>query len=207
LYTPKTAAKTKTIRTPLTQANRSAGRDAVRKKPKRESQLVLPDVVSACVTCGAVLDSSDRVYCDDCLTEFKQENSIQFGKTGAAALAKLRGEGKDPAHTEKAKAAVAKTVSKHQQAVLAWNANNERPDKEEYLKEILPLVEKATLPQLMKATGLSIKYCADIRKGRVPHARHWEALRVLHPKEVSRKCGMNDQALKERSLDRWRTWR
>lgn len=179
LLTPARTPKVKTICTPLTQANRSAGRDAVRKNPKPKNQLSLPSVVSACKSCGIVLDDPDRVYCDDCLPEFRKEQLPQFEKVGVAALAKLRAEGRDPAHTEEAKAVVAKSVSEQRRAVLAWNANNERPGEETYLKEILPLVERGTLPQLMKATGLSIKYCADIRKGRVPHPRHWEALRGL----------------------------
>jgi hypothetical protein len=46
--------------------------------------------------------------------------------------------------------------------------------------EILPGLRRARIAQLVAATGLSDHYCSLIRLGkRVPHARHWEALRRL----------------------------
>lgn len=166
----------KVASTPLTQANRSAGRDAVRKRPKPQSQLALPNVVSACRMCGVVLECSDRLYCDDCLPTVSEERLSKFTERGMATLAKLRAEGNDPAHTEEARAAVGLTNARRQRELAAWEAANEKPAEETYRREILPLVEKATIPQLMKVTGLSVTYCADIRKGRVPHPRHWEAI-------------------------------
>jgi len=37
--------------------------------------------------------------------------------------------------------------------------------------------QTVTLPQMRAATGLSITMCASIRRGYVPHPRHWPALR------------------------------
>ena len=46
--------------------------------------------------------------------------------------------------------------------------------------EIGPKLRAVSLAAMMRATGLSRPYCAMIRRGaRVPHARHWEALRAL----------------------------
>jgi hypothetical protein len=39
---------------------------------------------------------------------------------------------------------------------------------------------KVPLSRLAKATGLSLRYCALIRRGeRMPHPRHWEGFRAL----------------------------
>ncbi|MGA8534103.1 MAG: hypothetical protein WB615_08345 [Candidatus Tumulicola sp.] len=44
----------------------------------------------------------------------------------------------------------------------------------------MPKLDAFMLAQIAKATGLSLAACSRIRAGaRVPHPRHWEALRVL----------------------------
>ena len=46
--------------------------------------------------------------------------------------------------------------------------------------EIRPKLKTVSLLETMRATGLSRTYCGMIRRGvRVPHPRHWEALREL----------------------------
>ncbi len=47
-------------------------------------------------------------------------------------------------------------------------------------KEIVPKLNAVSLLETMRATGLSRTYCGMIRRGvRIPHRRHWEALREL----------------------------
>ncbi len=47
-------------------------------------------------------------------------------------------------------------------------------------KEIGPKLKTVSLLGTMRATGLSRTYCGMIRRGvRIPHQRHWEALREL----------------------------
>ena len=47
-------------------------------------------------------------------------------------------------------------------------------------EEIRPKLKTVSLLETMRATGLSRTYCGMIRRGvRVPHPRHWEALRKL----------------------------
>jgi hypothetical protein len=47
-------------------------------------------------------------------------------------------------------------------------------------KEIGPKLKTVSLLETMQATGLSRTYCGMIRRGvRIPHPRHWEALREL----------------------------
>jgi hypothetical protein len=47
-------------------------------------------------------------------------------------------------------------------------------------REILPQIQNVPLSRLVKATGLSLRYVSQIRRGeRVPHPRHWDAFRMF----------------------------
>lgn len=48
-----------------------------------------------------------------------------------------------------------------------------------FRREILPLIENVSLVELSAATGLSYRYCAAIKRGRVPSMRHWSKLRQV----------------------------
>jgi hypothetical protein len=49
-----------------------------------------------------------------------------------------------------------------------------------FQREILPLIQDVPLSLLVKATGLSLRYVSQIRRGeRVPHPRHWHAFRSV----------------------------
>ena len=66
----------------------------------------------------------------------------------------------------------------HQAAVKAWAG--ERPEPDVFAKEILPGLRSLPIAALVAATGLSEHYCSLIRLGkRVPHPRHWNALRGI----------------------------
>ena len=62
----------------------------------------------------------------------------------------------------------------------AWNAAHpERAEPEVYRREILPGLQGVPLSAMARRTGLSVAYCARIRRGEeVPHARWWEAFRT-----------------------------
>jgi ribosomal protein L37E len=61
-------SKIERLSTPLTRANYSGARDAVRRRPPREQlRLQLPEKV--CKRCGGELPKRDRVYCDSCYLE------------------------------------------------------------------------------------------------------------------------------------------
>ncbi len=68
---------------------------------------------------------------------------------------------------------------------LLANSEWERSQTEEmdpaiFEREIGPKLKTASLLETMRATGLSRTYCGMIRRGvRIPHPRHWEALRDL----------------------------
>jgi hypothetical protein len=89
--------------------------------------------------------------------------------------------GDDPAHGGNA----AKLRGKRNSATLRANAEWEQNQSAEmnpafFEKEIRPKLKTVSLLETMRATGLSRTYCGMIRRGaRIPHPRHWEALRSL----------------------------
>ena len=105
-------------------------------------------------SCGSVVASRTRTYCDACLA-------------GAAS-----------GDTRLKRAAAS---SRQQEALAEWRlAGFERQEPEIFRKEILPLLKRMPIRKMMTATGLSEPYCHRIRRGEaVPHRRHWQALREL----------------------------
>jgi hypothetical protein len=138
-------------------------------------------VPNACRECGLVLVDPDRLYCDECLPTFKDQRTAKLVGAARAVLAEMRASSGDPA---KAPEAVAKRVAAHserRQAALAWEEVNPGPhDPEHFRQEIVPALRDATLPEMMRVTGLSSAYCWRIRRGdRVPHPMHWSPLAEL----------------------------
>ncbi len=173
------AAKTRiaVLPTPLTQSRRSAGRDAHRRSAKTVAR---PPRVRAgsCAGCGVSL-ASDRVYCDECLPEHEQQKLALFCEAGPAGLARLRAEGRDPTKTEEAKRKVGRANSRRMNEATRWDAEHDAPDETEFTSEILPALQGVALSRMVQATGLSLRYCSQIRRGRVPHPVHWNALRSV----------------------------
>jgi hypothetical protein len=69
-------------------------------------------------------------------------------------------------------------MRRRSQEIDEWNKRGEEPvDVDVFAREILPGIQGIPLRQLAEATGLSVGYCALIRRGeRVPHPRHWHSL-------------------------------
>ena len=165
--------------TPLTQAHRSAGRDAVRRKPRKSATALQRKPAATCATCGGPLPNAKRQFCDDCLPDEEQEKLSLFEQAGPAALAQLRAEGRDPTVTADARHKLGLANSRRQLDAARWNAEHDQPDNEMFRKEILPGLQDVPLSRIMEATGLSLRYCSQIRQGYVPHPRHWGRLRHL----------------------------
>ena len=89
--------------------------------------------------------------------------------------------GGDPAHGGNA----AKRRGRQNSMTLLANSEWERSQTGEFdpaifEREIRPKLKTVSLLETMRATGLSRTYCGMIRRGvRIPHPRHWEALREL----------------------------
>jgi len=166
--------------TPLTQTQRSAGRAATRQQPRREPKSPKPALIAACRICGEVLPSLGRSYCDDCLPTANAESLSKFQEAGPAALAKMMAEGRDTSHGGAAAYKRAANLARRQQEAAEWERTRGLPDPKEFAKKILQGIQGVPIHRMVKATGLSLRYCSLIRRGlRVPHPMHWERLKAI----------------------------
>lgn len=171
---------TRKVPTPLTQANRSAGRDAVRTQPKEPKQLQDhgAKLAKGCKGCGVLLLSGRRGYCDGCLAQRREEQKEEFSAIGVESRARLRAEGQDTSHGGLAGQRRGATHVQRMREAREWEAEHgAEHDPEAFKRDILPKLQGVPLRKLMEATGLSLRYCSLIRRGeKVPHPRHWGAL-------------------------------
>lgn len=164
--------------TPLTQMNRWAGRDHLRRH-----RLTIPEKKSPrlersmCRGCG-VATGVDRAWCDACRPSAKLEAGLDGLTAARAKRADLRSRGQDPAASSAAKARRRDTLARRQLEESAWvRTHPEVHDPAEFQRDILPSIQAVPVRQLAKATGLSVSYCALIRRGlHTPHPRWWQPL-------------------------------
>lgn len=173
------AAASRPLPTPLTQTNRSAGRDGLRRGERRE-RMRAATLPSACLMCGVVLDRTDRDYCDDCLPDYRAEQADTWAGGGLAALAKLRTDGGSPAHGGAAGEKRGERNAAHVAALAQWEGDrtgSEPDDPDTFAHDILPGLLGVSLRVMAEATGLSEGYCSFVRRGlKIPHRRHWATL-------------------------------
>ncbi len=175
-------ARIRRITTPLTQSNRSAGRDGFRHKAKSSATVRAALPPAACRMCGVILDATNRSYCDDCLPERRRNHVAEsFQKAGPAALRRLIAEGRDPSHGGRAGKRRGTSIAKRNRESAEWDRSHPgRPDPEQFRRDILPELEGVPLQKIRDATGLSLYYCSLIRRGLyVPNARHWDKFAQL----------------------------
>jgi hypothetical protein len=179
----KAAASRGMLATPLTQANRSAGRPSNNGQARERTA---PPVRAhrACRQCGMPLRDSRRLFCtESCGETYRDEvNRPRFTAAGPAKMAELRAEGRDPSKTANALGKLAATQRERATARAAWESEHGSAalDPEAFRLEVLPRLEGVSVTAMRKATGLSLAYCAQIKKGqRVPHPSYWASLAAL----------------------------
>jgi hypothetical protein len=104
---------------------------------------------------------------------------MSFSAAGVAALAKMRAEGRDPMDNAEARRKLGEANARRRREEIEWDRTHDKPDPSVFTREILPLLEGVSLSKMKAATGLSVTMCARVRRGYVPHPRHWAALRQL----------------------------
>ena len=166
-----------TLTTPLTGSNRSQSRNRKRPTPAARKTPRLPET---CKSCGNPVPVRQRLYCDDCIAARRHEHDTNLHKSALAALKARRDAGDDPTHGG---TATEKRAAKNRDRIAAeraWEAEHEKPDPAIFQTEILPAIQTIPTTQLERATGLSRRYLAAIRRGEhTPHPRHWAAFRNL----------------------------
>ncbi len=163
-----------------TRGARGKGRSTMARRSAKASAAP-SKVPSACQECGIVLSNPERQYCRDCLPKFKDQRTIKLVRAARQVLTEMRATADDPARSPQAIAKRVATNAIRRDAALTWERENPgRHDPQMFRVEILPGLSAATLPQMMRATGLSSAYCWRIRRGeRVPHPMYWGRLREL----------------------------
>jgi CRISPR-associated endonuclease Cas1 len=174
------------LTTPLTQRNRSAGRDPVHgaRKPKRPAMVPDAALPHTCRGCGTTLRLRTQTYCEDCYPNAHAEQVAEtFTGSGLATLAELRASGSDPAHGGDAGRRRGKRNATHAAAALTWDRDGDdraTMDAETFTSDVLPGLRDVPLRVMASVTGLSESYCSFVRRGlKVPHRRHWGPLALL----------------------------
>jgi len=166
--------------TPLTGANRLAGRTSARRRTTCTSARVdaLP---AACRDCGVVLEQTRRLYCNECQPERRTEQVTEWAVAGQEALAQLREGGIDPVHSADAGWIRGQRNASHNAAAATWEREgNVGTDQIDFARDVLPGLRFVPLRLIARETGLSEAHCSFVRRGlRMPHRRHWEILRRL----------------------------
>jgi CRISPR-associated endonuclease Cas1 len=152
--------------TPLTRANHITSRSTIRKRAAKKSA-----PMPTCKRCGGDLPNRRRVYCDTCLPIFQQEQleARPSPRTTPAT---------DTTHGGRAAVRRGRTNQERKAAVRAWDEQfGKLVDLSAFDREILPQIQQVSLSWLCRATGLSLRYISQVRRGeRRPHPRHWQAL-------------------------------
>jgi hypothetical protein len=93
----------------------------------------------------------------------------------------MKAEGRDPTHGGQAARRRGQSIAERKRAIREWEeAFGKVVDLTVFEREILPLIQEVPLRRLMKATGLSLRYCSQIRRGeKVPHPRHSKAFAAV----------------------------
>jgi hypothetical protein len=165
------------LTTPLTGSNRSQGRN--RKRPRRADRRT-PRLSETCKSCGKPVPVRQRLYCDECLPARRHEHDTNLHHSALKALKARRDAGDDPTHCPTADAKRAAKNRARIAADRAWEAGHEKPDPAIFRSEILPAIQTIPTSELERATGLSRRSLAKIRRGgQTPHPRHWPAFRSL----------------------------
>ena len=66
-------------------------------------------------------------------------------------------------------------------AWLAWEREREHEgedfNSQAFRRDILPLLQLVLLSAMMRATGLGLRYCSEVRRGmKVSHPMYWQSL-------------------------------
>jgi hypothetical protein len=111
----------------------------------------------------------------------RREQGLRAIEAARKALAAQTAGGNDPRRSADVNRARGEAISDRHRRNRRWAREHPGQRDEAWFKrEIAPKLDAFSLKDIGKATGLSLAACSRIRAGaKVPHPRHWEALREL----------------------------
>jgi hypothetical protein len=182
---PKKGIESLEIATPLTESNRSAGRDPYRRKDSKQNNI--PKLsIKTCRECGNEVLRKDREFCSrECWERYNDDVVLsRLADAGAKSFAKLHASGKDPSHGGEAARKRGRTNARRAREREEWIRLNSNVDveaeKQRFDSEILPRLKNVPVRKIVKTTGLSIRYASMIRRGLyTPHPMHYQKLEEL----------------------------
>jgi hypothetical protein len=151
--------------TRLTQSRRREAKGGVAKIDVKS----VPQISRICRTCGADLKLGKQ-YCAACSVSVSRKNLLEIAKSGRVAT-----------HSPAAEMLRSKTQNRQREALRVWNPS-EKPSwltEEFYRTRIFPELPRIQVPKISSALRVSKPYATEIRKGRLPHPRHWLPLATL----------------------------
>jgi len=111
----------------------------------------------------------------------RREHGLRAIAAARKALATQTAAGNDPRRTAATNRTRGEAISEGHRRNRSWAREHPGQRDEAWFKrEIAPKLDAFSLKEIADVTGLSLAACSRIRSGaRVPHQRHWEALRKL----------------------------
>jgi hypothetical protein len=111
----------------------------------------------------------------------RREHGLRAVEAARNVLAAQTAAGHDPRRSADVNGARGEAISEGHRRNRSWACEYPgQRDKVWFKSEIVPKLDAFSLKEIGKATGLSLAVCSRIRAGaKVPHPRHWEALRKL----------------------------
>jgi hypothetical protein len=119
----------------------------------------------------------------DCQVAVASDNLPAFVAASEKNLARWREDGGRAELTDNGRARIGARSAESVEAARKWQRAHPWPeDLNEFKREILPRLVGVPARALSEATGLSVGYCRQVRKGTVtPHPMWWETLRTVRP--------------------------
>lgn len=122
-----------------------------------------------CRGCGKEIDRRSN-NCRYCALSSNPDRIKEVARIGRVA-----------AHSPGAEAKRAATQKINTQAVLDWDPSDQPSwlTQPFYIGKVQPILASTPVSSITKHLNVSVGYADQIRKGRIPHPRHWKALAEL----------------------------
>jgi hypothetical protein len=135
----------------------------------------------ACAMCGEPVLKRRRRHCEGCMPKARRERGLRAIETARKALAAQTAAGHDPRRSADVNRARGEAISEGHRRNRSWAREHPgQRDETWFRREIAPKLDTFSLKEIGEATGLSLAACSRIRAAaKVPHPRHWDALRAL----------------------------